>query len=952
MHADAAPYDDCLTREGRDLTSAAAAGELSPGAFREALVDQVRAHLLRRRSVLLVGPAGSGRTSVLHALAARVANERTERDWWQSIVEWPASQFVTGTRFLGDWQTKTAALAHQAEAEGAVLALPDPWLLPEIGRSSASQHNVFAQLRPLIQQGRLLLIGEVTPEQLSTLEGTPGMRGLFERVNVPPLGPAECAAVLRGRAESAGFSLDPPTLVALTDLAARFLPRLPAPGPAKGLLERVIERRAEPAWGGPGAPVDPDFVSRVFADHSGLPDFVVSPSATLTLESVRGALGERVVGQRGALEAVVEAIALFKAGLNDPDRPIGSFLFVGPTGVGKTELARALAGFLFGSDTRLLRFDLSEFKDYHAFEQLVGSARDPGIRARLLEPVRTQPFQVVLFDELDKAHANIWDLLLPLLDEGYLTSATGERVDFRSTLVVCTSNVGPPGPERSVGFGPPADRGAAAQYELRVREALETAFRPEFLNRFQSIALFHPLSVEDVRTIARQALRAILARDGLARRRVTVEVDDAALDLAARFGFDARYGARALKRELQTHLVLPLARTLMERTVLPGNVLHLQARDGQVVVRVEDTAESRTLRREATPVPVGEGRRVTRDEATAWQARLTAAHARLALLVDLPLRRTRHAALVSAQQATTAWQDTARAARLTLERDRLGRDLARFDRLGEALQTLEASLRAATGRDALGRAGTQLLQLEARVRTLWRDLCVHGEAGHQDALVAITPLAGLHGAMAADFVYDLYLRWAQSRDATVECLCEPRSAEDPYLFGIEGHAPYGLLRGETGRHRVRRDEDIVGAVSVRVLPWLAADAEVEVPRGGDRGPLRAQGRRGGVLRSRLSLPGGLLLQNGRTLPENEQWAREVLTSVRHATAEANAGAPAPPSADEPVRRYYLEPPAWRDALLDERTARTDCLGPEAFHDLLCRRADRLSGAPDPLGESD
>ncbi len=183
--------------------------------------------------------------------------------------------------------------------------------------------------------------------------------------------------------------------------------------------------------------------------------------------------------------------------------------------------------------------------------------------------MRTQPFQVVLFDELDKAHANIWDLLLPLLDEGYLTSATGERVDFRSTLVVCTSNVGPPA-RRAQRRVRPARRIAAPGglgYELRVREALETAFRPEFLNRFQSIALFHPLSVEDVRTIARQALRAIFARDGLARRRVTVEVDDAALDLAARFGFDARYGARALKRELQTHLVLPLARTLMERTV-------------------------------------------------------------------------------------------------------------------------------------------------------------------------------------------------------------------------------------------------------------------------------------------------------------------------------------------------------------------------------------------------
>jgi ATP-dependent Clp protease ATP-binding subunit ClpA len=951
MHADAAPYDDCLTREGRDLTAAALAGELDPGAFREALVAQVRAHVLRRRSVLLVGPAGSGRTSVVHALATRVAAERTELDWWQSVVEWPASHFMTGTRFLGDWQTKTAALVRQAEAEGAVLAVPDPWLLPELGRATTGQHNVFAQLRPLIQQGQVVLVGEVTPEQLAALEGTPGVRGLFERVNVPPLGPAECAALLRARAEAAGFALDAAALTALNDLAARFLPRLPAPGPAKGLLERVIERRADPAFGGPDAPVDADLVARVFADHSGLPDFVVSPSAPLTLETVRSALAERVVGQRAALEAVVEAIALFKAGLNDPDRPIGSFLFVGPTGVGKTELARALAGFLFGSDTRLLRFDLSEFKDYHAAEQLVGSARDPSIRARLLEPVRAQPFQVLLFDELDKAHANVWDLLLPLLDEGYLTSATGERVDFRSTLIVCTSNVGTPAPERSVGFGGgvgPSD--AVAQSEARAREALEAAFRPEFLNRFQSIALFHPLTAEDVRTIARQALRAILARDGLVRRRVTVEVDDAALDLAARFGFDARSGARALKRELHKHVALPLARTLMERSVEPGSVLHVQVRDAQIVVRVEDTAETRALRREATPVPVGDGRRVTRDEALAWQARLTRAQDRLALLVELPVLRTRHAALLDARQASTTWQDTAHAARLTLERDRLGHVLDRIDRLAEALRALGESLGAAASRDALGRAGTQLPQLEARLRTLWRDLCVHREDGHRDALVLVAPVPGPHGAMAADFLYDLYVRWAQGRDAIVTCLCEPRSPEEPYLLGVEGHAPYGLLRGEAGRHRVRRDEDVVGAVSVRVMPWLAAGPDIEPPRTLDRSAAKGLGRRGGALRSRLALPGGLLLQNARTLPENEQLAREVLTSAQQAAAE---GASTPASGtDEPVRRYFLDPPAWRDTLLEARTARTDCLGSEALHDLLCRRADRLSGAPDPLADED
>ena len=945
MHADEAHFHDALIREGRDLTAAAMAGELPPVAFREAVAAHVHALLKRRRSVLLVGPSGAGRTSVVHALAALVARTRSEHEWLQAVVEWPASHFLTGTRFLGEWQTKTAAVIESADAEGIALFVLDVWHLVEAGRVSGGQSNVLAQLRPALQQGRIVLVGEVTPEQLASLEATAGVRGLFEHVLVAPLSPAEAARVVESRAASANLALDAATHGVLRDLCARFLARAHPPGPELHLLAQVIAARDARERAGEAPPtIDGDFIESVFSERSGLPAFVVSQSAICSVDAVRTFFTQRIVGQRAAIDAVVEAIALFKAGLCDPGRPIGSFLFVGPTGVGKTELARALAEFLFGSDGRLLRFDLTEFKDYQAFEQLVGSPRAPEQRARLLEPVAAQPFQVVLFDELEKAHANLWDLLLPLLDEGYLTTTGGERVDFRSTLIICTSNVGSGAPERSVGFGPPlndrqATAGAMVAHAARVREALDTAFRPELLNRFQNIVVFHPLSVDDVRTIARKELQTLFARDGLVRRRLTVEVDNSALDLAANVGFDARYGARALKRELQHQLVLPLAKTLMERPLPPGSVLHLYAREGRVEVRVDDTTESRALRRETTPVPLGDGRRLTREDASTWLRRLVSGLAGLSERADVTSLAMRLAALDGEHDVLSPWQDTAHALQLTVERQALRAVLGRFSSLQADASRLELALRPPLSRDALARHGRELERLEHHLRSLWRELCVFGTEGLQDALIHITPISSAHGALSVDFVAQLYARWSVGRGGTVEWLCEPNAADEPALLGILGYAPYGLLRGEAGLHRVRRDVDTVGAVAVRVLPWRGAAPALDLPRATERCTLKLTGRHGGALRTRLAIPGAPLLQNGRTLAENDTLAREVLTAWRHGAEALAAAEPAPV-----VRRYGLEPPHWRDTLLEESTSRTDCCGPDALHALLCRRADRLAGA--------
>ena len=300
---------------------------------------------------------------------------------------------------------------------------------------------------------------------------------------------------------------------------------------------------------------------------------------TMPAKEIREWFRERIIGQERAIEAVVEVITLFKAGLHDPNRPIGTLLFVGPTGVGKTELAKALARYLFGSETRLLRFDLSEFKDYHAFQLLVGDPEKPLQPARLLDPVRLQPFQVILFDEIEKAHSNVWDMLLQLLDEGHVSPPSGARTNFRNTIVIATSNVGSQDAlKQSIGFVS-ADRG-----QIPIK-SLEAVFRPELLNRFQHIVTFDGLTRDNVRRIARREIQQLLAREGITSRNLAVEVGEDVLDVLVETGFDREYGARALKRQVQQRVLFPIAGRLMEAECASWQ--HSEARHSWRVSRYE-----------------------------------------------------------------------------------------------------------------------------------------------------------------------------------------------------------------------------------------------------------------------------------------------------------------------------------------------------------------------------
>ena len=292
-------------------------------------------------------------------------------------------------------------------------------------------------------------------------------------------------------------------------------------------------------------------------------------------------LHTRVVGQEEAIKVVSDAVRRSRAGLSDPNRPSGSFLFLGPTGVGKTELCKALAEFLFDSADAMVRIDMSEFMEKHAVSRLIGAP--PGYvgyeeGGYLTEAVRRRPYSVILLDEVEKAHPDVFNILLQVLDDGRLTDGQGRTVDFRNTVIVMTSNLGSHQIQELAGDGSPE---AYTQMKASVMGVVQAHFRPEFINRLDDIVVFHPLDKAQIRSIARIQLRALEKR--LGERGIRIELSDAAYELLGNVGFDPVYGARPLKRAIQQQLENPLAQAILSAAFGSGDVVRVEADGGRLV---------------------------------------------------------------------------------------------------------------------------------------------------------------------------------------------------------------------------------------------------------------------------------------------------------------------------------------------------------------------------------
>jgi ATP-dependent Clp protease ATP-binding subunit ClpA len=502
------------------------------------------------QSVLLIGPSGVGKTAAVRELARR----------WHAAGRAPiygtsGARVVAGQTGFGMWQERCQDLVKDAVRRKAVVHVGPLVELLEVGKSEHNSSGIATFLRPAIGRGELLCVAECTPEQLPLVEKQdPQLLDAFRHLAVEEPDAAKGRAILAQFAKDNARRETTPAALAATDrLHRRYATYSAYPGRPLRFLENLVRDGAR------GEPITETEVYDGFTRETGLPRSIIDPNVPLDLAETHNWFSARVVGQPDAVHLVTDLLATVKAGLTRPNRPIASLLFIGPTGVGKTEMAKAVAEFLFGSKDRLTRFDMSEFADPVAVRRLVGGAF--GSEGLLTARVREQPFSVLLLDEVEKADGSFFDLLLQALGEARLTDAGGRLADFRNTVVVLTSNLGAESYRRgSAGFvGSAVGKTESQEHFAR---AVEQFLRPEMFNRLDRIVPFAPLAADVIRTIADREWQKVLHRDGVRFRELALTADPALLDHLAAVGFDPRYGARPLKRAMERELLAPLARQM------------------------------------------------------------------------------------------------------------------------------------------------------------------------------------------------------------------------------------------------------------------------------------------------------------------------------------------------------------------------------------------------------
>ncbi|MBY0523450.1 MAG: AAA family ATPase [Gemmataceae bacterium] len=590
---------DQLTGFGAVLTTEAERDRLPHAYGVEAICDAVQAVFSGSppRAVVLLGEAGSGKTAVVHELTHRLRRDPTG-PWY--VLRVAPADLLAGTTWLGEWQTKVLKLVQTVRApRRVVLYVPNLEELSDAGRSSQSDSNVATALAPYIERGEVAILGESTPEAFRMgLGAVSSLRRLFHAVEVRESTPAQTRAILQAVREEATADVPEAVLDRLAELADFYLAGTAQPGRTVGLLRRVLAATA-----GQDSPVRERDVLNTLSTSTGIPIDFLDDAVPLDRAAIRSFFEARVMGQPEAADAVVDLVTLVKAGLTDPAKPFGVLFFIGPTGVGKTEMARALAELLFGDPSRMVRLDMSEFATYDAHERLIGWGTKPGL---LTAAVRERPFAVLLFDEIEKAHPNVFDLCLQIFDAGRLTDKQGRTADFRRTIIILTSNIGSAvAREAPVGFRaePAAPLPIAGPDRDATLRELGRWFRPEFLNRLDRIVTFRPLAAETAEKIARREVARVLARSGLARRKLDVDVDSAVFALLLREGYSPAFGARPLKRTVERLVLLPVARAIAAGGVPPGSVLHLVVRAGHVAVDVTPPEGDAPTQTSAAPSP-------------------------------------------------------------------------------------------------------------------------------------------------------------------------------------------------------------------------------------------------------------------------------------------------------------------------------------------------------------
>jgi ATP-dependent Clp protease ATP-binding subunit ClpC len=628
-----------LDEFGRDLTADAADGRIDPVIGRSDEIEQTVEILARRRknNAVLIGEAGVGKTAIAEGLALRIASgEVPETLRGARVVALDLSGMLAGSKYRGQFEERMkSALAEVVASDGKIVVFVDE-LHTVLGAGQAEGAMDAANiLKPMLARGELRMVGATTLAEYRAIERDAALARRFSPVTVEEPTVEETVAILRGLRGAYeshhGVAIADEAIEAAARLSDRYVTEYRLPDKAIDLIDQAAARvklrgddaeaarlreRAEAMKAEKQAAVDAEAyedagrikveierleaqlaelgatrgstdvgeteIASVIAARTGIPVGELVAGELERLTELEADLHERVVGQDEAVAIVSDTVRRARVGLAESDRPLGTFLFLGPTGVGKTELVKALSERLFASERALVRIDMSEYREPHTVARLIGSP--PGYvgygdGGQLTEPVRRRPYSVVLLDEIEKAHPDVWNILLQLMDDGRLTDGEGRTVDFTNAVVVMTSNLGAGKARRGIGF----TAGEPAAEDERMLGAAKAAFLPEFLNRIDEIVTFQPLTGEQVERIAGLICERVAERL-LEQRQITLEVSGELVARLAREGFDEAFGARPLQRHVRRTLEKELTRAILAGELDDGATVRASDEDGRIVL--------------------------------------------------------------------------------------------------------------------------------------------------------------------------------------------------------------------------------------------------------------------------------------------------------------------------------------------------------------------------------
>jgi ATP-dependent Clp protease ATP-binding subunit ClpC len=637
-----------------DLTLHAEEGKLDPVIGRQMEIERVIQILARRNknNPALIGEPGVGKTAIVEGLAQRIVEGDVPTPLLNKrLLQLDVGSLVAGTMYRGQFEERLKRVIEELKSSGAILFIDEVHMLVGAGAagSSVDAANI---LKPALSRGELQVIGATTMDEYRKhIESDAALERRFQPIMVEEPTPDETIEILRGvrsaYEEHHRLTISDEALEAAVQLSSRyvterFLPdkaidlidesssrvrmyKSPAAKTSKDLMgqlreirhnhamaledgryddaQEILERqeslerqleRLRTGWDRANAPVvTADDIAEVVAMWTGVPVMQIATEESQRLLQMEDELRNSIVGQEEAIQAIARAVRRSRAGLKDPRRPIGSFIFLGPTGVGKTELTKALARFLFGSEDALIQLDMSEFMERHSVSRLVGAP--PGYvgyedAGQLTEALRRRPYSIVVFDEIEKAHPEAHNMLLQIMEEGHLSDARGRKVDFRNAIIVMTSNIGADMIKRQAGLGfalkhdeEMEERLAYEDMRKKLMESLRRVFRPEFINRVDSVMVFRSLTKENIREIVHLELQKVAQR--LEENAIVLTSTPETIDLIAELGFDVDMGARPLKRVIQQKVEDPLSDALLSGKFDDGDTVLVDVVEGEIILR-------------------------------------------------------------------------------------------------------------------------------------------------------------------------------------------------------------------------------------------------------------------------------------------------------------------------------------------------------------------------------